>query len=88
MSFLDRYEFEQIIDEDLAVSRNQWQAEIVNTPQLQLSSAPKFKVPVWQKILIGLSAASLGFTLLHQPSFAHHPQSQSSHIVSISPTSH
>ena len=87
MSFLDRYEFEQIIDEDLAIVRDRWQAEIANTSQPQSSSASKF-IPIGRTILIALTAAGLGFTLLHQPSFASHPQPQSSQTVLIIPTSH
>ena len=41
MSFLDRCEFEQITDKDLAVNRNQWQSEIVNSFQSQLSQTSK-----------------------------------------------
>ena len=83
MSFLDRYEFEQILDEDLALSHNQWQDETVKVPQTQLASTPKSSMRIWRTILIGLTAAGLGFTLLHQPSFAQHPQVKSSHVALI-----
>lgn len=82
MSFLDRYEFEQILDEDLAVSRNQWQDETVNAPQ-QLSSTPRLQTRIWRIVLLGLAAGSLGLTLLHQPSFAQHPPVKSDQVALI-----
>ena len=88
MSFLDRYEFEQILDEDLAVSRDRWQAETANTSQPQLSSAPKFEVSIGRTILIGLTAVGLGFTLLHQSSFASHPHPEASPTALMMPNSH
>ena len=81
MSFLDRYELEQILDEDLALNRNQWQAETEkNVSQPQLSSTP-IRVPIGRTILIGLTAAGLGLTLMHQPSFATHPQPKNEQVA-------
>ena len=89
MSFLDRYEFEQILDEDLAVSRNQWQAETVKISPPQLSvSITSFKINFIRIILLSITAATVGFTLLHQPSFASDSKAQSSQTVLIAPTNH
>ena len=35
MSFSDRYEYEQIVDRDLAMSRNQWQVETETEKELK-----------------------------------------------------
>ena len=70
MSFLERYEFEQIVDQDLAAGCDRWQAE--RNFQPQLSSKPKFTVFTWRTILIGLTAVGLGLgSLIHQPTLAH-----------------
>ena len=60
MSFLDRYEFEQILDEDLALNRNQWQAETEKESVSQPQSSTFIKVPIGRTILIGLTAVGLG----------------------------
>ena len=68
MFFLDRYEFEQILNEDLALNRSQWQ----RSENSQLQSSSPIRVPIGRTILIGLTAAGLGLRLLlHQPSFAY-----------------
>ena len=70
MSFLDRYEFEQILDEDLASSRNQWQDRVSDSQPQSSPTLKRFKVNIGRTILLGLVAASLGLGLFHQPGFA------------------
>lgn len=81
MSFLDRYEFEQVVDRDLAIARYGRQ-ETINERQ-QLASTPKIKLSIWRTVLIGLTAAGLGITLHHQPSFAQHSQQKSEGVTLV-----
>ena len=70
---LDRYEFEQFLDEDLACSQHQSQAEKINLSQQQSSSTAKIDRLNFRKIiLIVLAAGSFGLTVLHRPSIAQH----------------
>ncbi len=76
MSFLDRYEFEQILDEDLTINRNQWQTELASNSQPQSLLTPKrFGVNIGKAIALSLLAASLGLTMLNRPSYAQQSQS-------------
>ena len=69
----DRYEFEQILDEDLACSRHYLQAEKINLSQQQSFSTAKIDSLNFRKvILIALAAGSFGLTVLHRPSIAQH----------------
>lgn len=83
MSFLDRYEFEQILDEDLALSHNQWQPETAKAPPTRLASTSKSNMRIWRTVLMGLTAAGLGFSLFHQPNFAQHPQMKRDYVALI-----
>lgn len=71
---LDRYEFEQIIDEELASFRHQPEAKKINKSQQLLSSTAKISRLNFKKIIsIGLVAGGLAIAVMHQPSLAHNP---------------
>jgi|GEM_PF-3897951 len=81
MPFFDRYEFEQILDQDLAISPYERSSETLSNPRTPLASNSRFNVRIWRTISIGFTAAGLGFTLFHQPSFAQRPQVNSDRLT-------
>ena len=50
MSFLNRYEFERVLDEDLAIRRNQWQAETEKENVFQPQSSTVTSNRLWVKL--------------------------------------